>query len=167
MRFSRLVEDRIRRAQEEGKFRALRGEGAPQDLEENPFEDPEMRVPFKILSNAGFCPPWIELMKEIDADIALARRIQEDYRSARCRQVYRIGRMGVLRFAEMVADLDAARNRTLQRLEQQWRQINTKIAHFNATVPVEGLKKLPLRVDRERERFEREFPLLAGKLAGR
>ena len=160
--FGPLVEQRIREAQEEGKFKNLSGEGAPLDVEENPFEDPERRLGYKILRNAGYCPPWMDLLKEIDADIAAAQRMWEDYRAKRRSQMDAVHRGTVMHFAEMVEELDSTRDRALRRLETRWSEINKKINHFNAIVPVESLRRLPLRVDRQREQFEREFPLLGG-----
>ncbi len=162
-----LIERRIQEAQREGKFQKLEGEGAPQELDENPFEDPEMRIAYKVMSNAGFAPAWVELMKEIDAETARAERIWTDYRAHRKTQTNNIHRGTVARFVELVTEVDAARDRALARLEKRWEEINKKINYLNATVPVEGLKRSPLRIDRQREKFEWEFPLLGGVISRR
>jgi DnaJ family protein C protein 28 len=164
MNFRTVVERRIQDAWEKGKFRNLRGEGKPQDLEENPFEDPEMRLAHKVLSNAGFAPPWVELMKDIDRDTATAARVWEDYRAHRRRQMDAIHRGSVARFAELVAELDEARSRALGRLEKRWLEINQKISHLNAEVPSESLKRAPLDIEKRRRSFEHEFPLLGGMM---
>lgn len=65
-----LVEEQIRKAQERGDFNNLKGAGKPIDLSENPYEPPELRMAFKILKENDFAPYWIELGKEIDADLA-------------------------------------------------------------------------------------------------
>ncbi|MDQ3855526.1 MAG: DUF1992 domain-containing protein [Chloroflexota bacterium] len=162
-----VVERRIRDAQEQGKFRDLAGKGKPQDIQDNPFEDPEMRLAYKILSNAGFAPPWVELSNEIEADLQAAERVWEHYRSQRRRQMDAVHRSSVTRFAELVTELDAARDRVLDRLLKRWSEVNRKIAHFNATVPSESLQKRTVSVQRERRKFELEFPLLAGYLRDR
>ncbi|HAA09133.1 MAG TPA: DUF1992 domain-containing protein [Syntrophomonas sp.] len=64
-----LVENQILKAQQEGKFDNLPGAGQPLKLEENPFEPADMRMAFKILKDNDFAPRWIELGKEIDADL--------------------------------------------------------------------------------------------------
>lgn len=64
-----LVENQIIKAQQEGKFDNLPGAGKPLKLEENPFEPADMRLAFKILKDNDFAPRWIELGKEIDADL--------------------------------------------------------------------------------------------------
>ncbi len=167
MNLRSLIEKRIREAQEQGKFRNLKGEGAALHQEDNPFEDPEMRIAYKVMSNAGFAPAWVELMKEIDAETARAERIWADYRAHRKTQTNNIHRGTVARFAELVAEVDAARDRALARLQKRWEEINKKINYLNATVPVEGLKRSPLRIDRQREKFEWEFPLLGGVISRR
>ncbi|NLB52611.1 MAG: DUF1992 domain-containing protein [Syntrophomonadaceae bacterium] len=64
-----LVEQQILKAQERGEFNNLSGAGKRLNLDENPFEPPELRMPFKILKDNGFAPYWIELGKEIDRDL--------------------------------------------------------------------------------------------------
>lgn len=167
MNLRELVERRIQDAWEKGKFLNLRGEGTPQKLEENPFEDPEMRLAYKVLSNAGFAPSWVELAKELDAEETAAKRVWEDYRAHRRRQMAEIHRGSVARFAELVSELDDARDRALQRLERRWHETNKKISYFNAEVSTDNLKRPPLNVARRRERFEREFPRLGGILSAR
>lgn len=82
-----LVENQILKAQQEGKFDNLPGSGQPINLEENPFEPPELRMAFKLLKDNDFAPYWIELGKEIDAD--LERLWQEvDYFRRYTRMVY-------------------------------------------------------------------------------
>lgn len=64
-----LVEEQIRKAREKGEFDDLEGKGKPLDLSENPFEPAELRMAFKILKDNDFAPYWIELGKEIDAQL--------------------------------------------------------------------------------------------------
>ncbi len=64
-----LVEEKIRKAMEAGAFDNLEGKGKPLNLQENPFEPPDMRMANKILKDAGFSPYWMELGKDVDAAI--------------------------------------------------------------------------------------------------
>jgi hypothetical protein len=64
-----LVEEQIRKAQARGDFDNLAGAGKPVDLSENPYENPDLRMTYKILKNNDFAPFWIELGKEIDANL--------------------------------------------------------------------------------------------------
>jgi hypothetical protein len=74
-RLETLVEKKIREAMEKGEFDNLPGKGAPLDLSENPFEDPELRTVHRLLRNAGFAPAWIEERKAIEAELEKARTL--------------------------------------------------------------------------------------------
>ena len=67
------VEEHIRRAMQEGKFDDLPGKGKPLHWEENPNQDPEMRLAYHLLRSSGYTLPWIETLREIDRDIEAAR----------------------------------------------------------------------------------------------
>lgn len=71
-RLESLTEKRLREAIENGEFDDLPGKGEPIDLQENPFEDPDLRVVHRLLRNAGFAPAWIEERKDIDAELTAA-----------------------------------------------------------------------------------------------
>ncbi|HEV7473789.1 MAG TPA: DUF1992 domain-containing protein [Pyrinomonadaceae bacterium] len=71
-RLESLTEKRLREAIENGEFDNLPGKGKPVDLEENPFEDPDLRVVHRLLRNAGFAPAWIEERKDIDLELETA-----------------------------------------------------------------------------------------------
>ena len=64
--FTRLVEERIRKAQEKGEFDNLDGVGKPLDLEDDGHIAEDLRLAHKILKNADCLPPEIELKKEIE-----------------------------------------------------------------------------------------------------
>lgn len=72
-----VVERLIRESMERGEFDDLSGSGRPIDLEENPFEDPDLRTAHRLLRNAGFAPAWIEERKDIESSLQLARDILE------------------------------------------------------------------------------------------
>ena len=66
----RLIADRkIQEAMEEGAFEDLSGRGQPLPLDDDPFEDPSLRMAHRLLRNNGFAPAWIEEGKEIEAVI--------------------------------------------------------------------------------------------------
>jgi len=60
-----LIEKRIKEAQERGEFDNLPGKGKPLNLEDDSNVPEELRIAYKILKNAGYLPPEIELKKEI------------------------------------------------------------------------------------------------------
>ena len=63
--FSKIVEERIRKAMQKGEFDNLAGAGQPLKLEEDRHIAEELRLAHKILKNAECLPPEIELKKEI------------------------------------------------------------------------------------------------------
>ena len=63
---ARIAEQRIREAQARGELDGLPGAGKPLKLEEdNPFVPPELRMAYRVLKNAGFIPPEVELRRDI------------------------------------------------------------------------------------------------------
>ncbi len=64
--FEKIIEERIKKAQEDGAFDSLEGHGKPFALEQGGHPAPDdCRLAYKILKNAGFLPPEIELKKKI------------------------------------------------------------------------------------------------------
>jgi hypothetical protein len=60
-----IVEERIRKAQEEGLFDNLPGKGKPLRLDDDSRIAPHLRASYRILRNAGILPPEMQLRKEI------------------------------------------------------------------------------------------------------
>ena len=63
--FDKLVEERIKNAQKKGDFNNLPGSGKPLDLDDNSCVAEDLRLAYKILKNADFVPPEIEIKNEI------------------------------------------------------------------------------------------------------
>jgi hypothetical protein len=72
-----IAERKIREAIEEGAFDHLEGAGRPLDLQEDPFEDPSLRMAHRLLKNNGFAPAWIEEARQIEAEAHRLRRQSE------------------------------------------------------------------------------------------
>jgi len=62
--FNKIVETRILTAQKNGEFDDLEGSGKPLKLDDGCVPE-ELRLAYKVLKNADFVPPEIELKKEI------------------------------------------------------------------------------------------------------
>jgi hypothetical protein len=88
-----IAERKIREAMAEGAFDNLKGKGKPLDLDENPFEDPSVRMGHRLLRNNGFAPTWVEEAK----DLALAAGDAE-------RELDRTGDTG--RFRDRIAEIN-------------------------------------------------------------
>jgi hypothetical protein len=63
--FDRIIEERIRRAQQKGEFENLAGSGKPLVFKDDGHVAEELRLAYKILKNADCLPAEIELKKEI------------------------------------------------------------------------------------------------------
>jgi len=63
--FQKIAEQKIREAQERGDFDDLPGKGRPLDLDDWERVPEELRLAYKVLKNAGFTPPELEIKKEI------------------------------------------------------------------------------------------------------
>jgi len=61
----KLVEKRIKEAEEQGAFDRLPGKYKPIKLEEYSNMPDDLRLAYKILKNAGCLPPELQLKKEI------------------------------------------------------------------------------------------------------
>jgi DnaJ family protein C protein 28 len=132
-----LVEKKIRDAMRAGEFDNLPGRGRPLNLDENPFEDPSMRMAHRMLRNNGFTLPWIEERKEIDAAVdALRADLARSWAS----------------YAEaQTADPRNASEweRAQSDFRQKLLQLNRRIQDFNLRVPAERFQRLVLNAERE------------------
>lgn len=72
--FEIIAENKIKEAIENGEFDHLSLSGQPLDLEEGQFVPLHLRLAQKILKNAGYLPPIVQLKKEI---LQLSERLAE------------------------------------------------------------------------------------------
>jgi len=73
-KWENIAERKIREAMAEGAFDNLKGKGQPLDLEENPYEDPSLRMAHRLLRNNGFAPAWVEEAKDLERAIETAQQ---------------------------------------------------------------------------------------------
>jgi hypothetical protein len=82
--FERIVEERIKQAQQEGAFDNLPGAGKPLPKEDLSHVPEELRLAYRILKSADCLPPELELRKEIrqtEALLAGITDVQQKYRT--------------------------------------------------------------------------------------
>lgn len=125
--FKKIVEDRIQKAIEEGKFDNLRGKGKPLKLDENPHEPEDLRMAHHLLKANEFSLPWIEIWAEIQTDLNTARRLLRQARGK-----------GEPAWLRAVAAFDA-----------QLQALNRRIMEYNLGVPNAAFQK-PM-INREKE----------------
>ena len=63
--YLKIVEKRIKEAQENGEFDNLPGRGEPLELSDDSHVPEDLRLAYKILKNANCLPPELEEKKEI------------------------------------------------------------------------------------------------------
>ncbi len=73
-----IVESRVKKAQEEGQFDNLPGQGEPLHLDDDSMVPEHLRVGYRILKNHGIIPPELEWRKEITRIEDLLHSIQKD-----------------------------------------------------------------------------------------
>lgn len=91
----------------EGFFRDLPGSGSPLVFEDETFVPEDLRMAFRVLKNAGFAPPELELKKEIINLKELINTIDDD--EARLRKIRELN-MKLMRLSILLnrpANLDA------------------------------------------------------------
>ncbi len=154
MNWGEMVERQIAEAQERGEFDDLSGKGKPLDLTENPFANPEWRLAYKILQDHGFTLDWIELDKEIRAEIQACRE-----------QLLQSKRWYERSLAQLKSQEDPRAEGERVRVQHTWEQaletfadqiaqINKKIELFNLKVPLVNLQRPKISVDEEKLRLD-------------
>ncbi len=139
------IEEHIRRAQQEGKFDDLPGKGKPLKLEDDPHADPAWQLAFRMLKEAGYSLPWIEELKEIEADIEAARgalRIAYDWKQ----RAQAEGLPGEFIHLEW--------ERAFQTFQNRVAALNKRIRDVNLEVPNARFQRPMLDVGREVRRLE-------------
>jgi hypothetical protein len=63
--YLKIVEQRIKEAQQRGEFDDLPGKGEPLALEDDRYIPEDLRIAYKILKNADCLPPEIQERREI------------------------------------------------------------------------------------------------------
>jgi hypothetical protein len=132
----------IREAQERGFFENLEGAGRPINWEDEALVDDGWALAFRLMREHGFAPEWIELHKEIDAELDQARKAVA--RAWRWRQERLLGaREAERRYVEG----EWGRARTI--FAEAVAELNKKIVSFNLKVPIARLQKFKFSVDEE------------------
>jgi DnaJ family protein C protein 28 len=126
------VEEQIRKAIEAGQFDNLPGKGKPLHWEDNPHEDPEWRLAYQALKNAGYSLPWIEKRREIEADLGEARAALQ--RAWAWRQAAR-GQ------GEGQPMIEVEWRRVQECFRSNVESINRRIAAYNLEAPLESFQR--------------------------
>ncbi|MCP5197414.1 MAG: DUF1992 domain-containing protein [Gammaproteobacteria bacterium] len=114
-----IAEARLQEAIDRGELRDLPGEGQPLRLEDDSAIPEELRVAYRLLKNAGFLPPELQLRRDVREAEQLLQQLPEGDRSrARARLELLQLRLAAHRRPAMNLLLeDQYRQRLLERLD--------------------------------------------------
>ncbi len=76
--FSKIAEQRIREAIENGEFNGLENSGRPINFEDDTWVPEDIRSAYRVLKNSGCIPPELELRKEVLSLRDLINTIDDD-----------------------------------------------------------------------------------------
>ncbi len=138
-----IAERKIREAMEQGAFEHLSGTGRPLNLEENPHEDPEMRLAHHLLHSNGFALPWIEEHRDLEARVA-ALRSSLKRSSNDCQAAVRTARGTT---TSVVAH--PAWRSAVQTFREQAADLNRRIRCYNLKAPSSHFHLLVVEVESE------------------
>ena len=145
-----IAERKINDWIENGGLLKLPGAGRPQDLDENPFVPEDMRMAFKILSNAHVLPDWAEFGNAVENErdylASLVNRVTSE-RDAKTEPA------SYWPLGDHSAGLRAqARRRKIEAVLVAYRQrleyLNSLIDRFNLAVPMPILQRPRIPVER-------------------
>ena len=96
-----LAEQRIREAAGQGAFDALPGAGQPLSLDDDAAVPAELRTAYRLLKNAGYLPPELQLRRDIaEAEQLLTLAEQAEERATHSRRLrYLMMRLNLTRLA--------------------------------------------------------------------
>jgi hypothetical protein len=116
--FAKLAEERIREAIERGEMDDLPGMGEPLRLEDASHLPPELRLAYKVLKNAGYTPPELDLRREICQmeDLLVGTPDEQTRYQALKRLNYLTMKLGTLRPASAILDGHHYAERIVDRL---------------------------------------------------
>ena len=78
-----IAERRIEEAQSRGAFDNLPGQGRPLELEDTSHVPEDLRMAYKILSNAGYLPPELAERKELNRLVDMLDQCQDEQERVR------------------------------------------------------------------------------------
>lgn len=121
--FQKIAEERIREAMERGELDNLPGAGQPQTLEDDSNLPPELRIAYKVLKNAGFTPPELDLRQQIyQAEELLDQAPDEKSRYQALKRLNFLSmKLSTLRPQSALLDEHRYASRVLERLDKKQR----------------------------------------------
>lgn len=115
-----IAEKRIEEAQAQGVFDNLPGRGRPLQLEDMSHVPEDLRMAYKILSNAGCLPPELEERKELNRLVDLLDTCKDEQE--------RVRQMQKLRFMVVRAQMRSQRHLQLEQDDPYYDRLLDKLS---------------------------------------
>jgi hypothetical protein len=143
-RYSRKIEEAIKKAMKSGAFDNLPGKGEPLDLGDDSYLSDEWRLTHHLLRSNDFTLPWIQRRQEIEKHIEAAR--------ATLTRVW-TWRQGI-EDKQQAKFADGEWQRALENFQQEIGAINENIRDYNLEAPSTRFHLVPLRAEREIDKIK-------------
>ncbi|KAI0796255.1 hypothetical protein BC629DRAFT_1698197 [Irpex lacteus] len=158
-----LVEDRIERARQEGRFNNIAGRGQPlkQFTEErNPFIAREEFLMNRIVQRNGAAPPWIEIQGELDSALNSFRNALRDSWTRRAIRMLMLSRPAALLPKLSLADATSWRDTEWEAREKSYHdtalaEINSLVRKYNGMAPY-AVRRAPYSLEAELSKVYQE-----------
>ncbi len=146
-KWDKLVDNKIREAQEAGGFDKIKRDGPIPEEDDRHIPEDE-RLAAHVMKTAGALPEWIEEDKGLRKMMDEAReRIARSY-------AWRERQLKLASSFEDRDQIEAHWKRAIARLEADVKEINKAIFNFNLRAPATSVQRRPLRVNEEMERLK-------------
>ncbi|MCF8119829.1 MAG: DUF1992 domain-containing protein [Deltaproteobacteria bacterium] len=119
--FEKIIEERIKEAQQKGEFDDLPGRGAPIVLEDDSHVPEDLRLAYKVLKNGDCLPPELALKKEIRQMEDMLDGIPDE--KEKYRQIKKIN------YKIMQLNIMGNRSPLLEETEIYYKKVLDKLAH--------------------------------------
>ena len=142
MDWGKLVENKIREAQESGEFDRLPKKGALDYSDEQGIPE-DMRMAWRLLKGQGFAPDWIE------QDKALRNKLDQARQAVARSWLWYQAKLSQSPIADERRWLDDEWRRARERFVAAIADLNKELFNYNLRVPSIQLQRLPLRLSEE------------------
>ena len=119
--WQKMAEQRIKEACERGELDGLPGKGKPLKLEDDSRIPADLRMAYKVLKNAGYVPPEIDVQKELRQveDLLVNAPDEKERYKAIKKMNFLTMKLGVLRPRSVLLEEHDYSSRVLDRLSKR------------------------------------------------
>jgi hypothetical protein len=127
----------------------LSNKGQQFDLSENPFVPHELRMAYLVMKNADVAPDWIEIGREVEAQLGQCREAVRRFHHAQRNDRLALRSATAVEASALQERLALRRDHFAAEQRIRLTHANFLIGRFNTACPISGLHRLKLDVERE------------------